>query len=93
MSTNIQESQQLLARMSHAEKAQLLITMQQIGSAGQGIPDDQVLVESTTRNRCLLTFNWNDFIRLQNQNNQHSGIVVCTFDTGYAGLAQRIHQT
>lgn len=66
--------------------------MQQIGLAGQGVLDQQVLQAATTLNRCVITFNRKDFIRLHTQVLQHSGIVVCTFDRDYSALSQRIHQ-
>ena len=44
-----------------------VLTMLQMELAGQAIPDDQVLALSTSLNRCLLTLNRKDFIKLHRQ--------------------------
>ena len=53
-------------------------TLLQLGQAGLAIPDDEVLQLSTSLNRCLLTLNRKDFIKLHNQPIGHAGIIVCS---------------
>lgn len=67
-----------------------VLTMLQMELAGQAIPDDQVLALSTSLNRCLLTLNRKDFIKLHRQQPDHAGILICTFDADFVALAQRI---
>ena len=66
-------------------------TLADLGLAGSGIPDDDVLRMATALQRCVVTFNRVDFIRLHQQITIHAGIVICTFDTNYVDLAARIH--
>lgn len=60
------------------------------GNANQRIPDDQVLNFASMEKRILLTFNRKDFFKLHKSGMSHSGIVACTYDSDYLGLAQRI---
>jgi hypothetical protein len=39
----------------------------------------------------MITLNRHHFIRLHHITPTHAGIVVCTFDPDFAGLAHRIH--
>lgn len=76
------------------EKRQLghdVLTIQETGHAGQSIADEAVLAFSTEQNRILLTFNRKHFIRLHHAMPNHTGIIVCTFDTDFVGLAHRVH--
>lgn len=68
-----------------------VLTTADAGNAGQATPDEDVLAFARIQERILVTINRKHFIRLHQQQLQHSGIVVCTFDTDYSGLAQRIH--
>lgn len=68
-----------------------VLTSLEAGNANQRIPDEDVLLYSSTQNRVLLTLNRRDFIKLHFQNNQHCGIIVCTSDANFEALAQRIH--
>ena len=68
-----------------------VLTSLDAGNANQRIPDDAVLVYSTSQNRVLLTINRRDFIKLHRQNPIHSGIIVCTEDADFEALAMRIH--
>ena len=70
-----------------------VLTTADMGNAGQAIPDEDVLAFAIVQKRILVTINRKHFIRLHRQQPQHSGIVVCTFDINYSGLAQRIHDT
>lgn len=70
-----------------------VLTSLQAGKANQRIADEDVLAFATEGNRILLTLNRKHFIRLHAANDAHSGIVVCTQDSDFFGLAQRIHFT
>jgi uncharacterized protein with PIN domain len=68
-----------------------VLTVQEAGNANQSIPDESVLEFATQEGRAILTLNRRDFIRLHNQNSEHSGIVVCTDDRDKIRLAERIN--
>jgi predicted nuclease of predicted toxin-antitoxin system len=74
-----------LRRLGHE-----VLTSQEAGNAGQGIPDDEVLNFARVNNRVLLTLNRRHFVRLHQQQPAHEGIIVCTFDPNFANLAARI---
>lgn len=65
-------------------------TLLQTGQAGLAVPDDEVLTLSTSLNRCLLTLNRKDFIKLHKQKPNHAGIIICKADADFMALAQRI---
>lgn len=69
-----------------------VLTVQEAGHAGQGIPDEEVLEFAINQQRALLTINKSDFIRLHRLNNDHFGIVVCTQDRNWEQFAKRIHE-
>ena len=69
-----------------------VLTSYETGNANQSIPDDEVLNFARAKNRIIVTFNRQDFIRLHRQNPIHSGIVVCTEDNDHVALANRIHE-
>lgn len=58
--------------------------------ANQKIPDDEVLQRAIELERAVLTINRIDFKRLHNANENHAGIIICTFDADFIGQAQRI---
>jgi predicted nuclease of predicted toxin-antitoxin system len=60
--------------------------------ANQKIPDEKVLERAAELERAVLTINRIDFRRLHNENSEHAGIVICTFDADFAGQAQRIDE-
>ncbi|WP_020606861.1 DUF5615 family PIN-like protein [Spirosoma spitsbergense] len=66
-------------------------TLLEIGQAGLAVPDDEVLQLSTSLNRCLLTLNRKDFIKLHRQSSNHAGIIICKADAAFAALAHRTH--
>jgi predicted nuclease of predicted toxin-antitoxin system len=57
------------------------LTAADAGKNNQRIPDDQVLAFAKEHQRCVVTLNRRDFIRLHISNNNHDGIIVCTQDS------------
>ena len=68
-----------------------VLTMVEAGRAGQAMPDEAVLAFAREEERALLTLNRKHFIRLHKTCSDHAGIIVCTFDPDFVGLADRIH--
>ena len=68
-----------------------VLTVGEISRANQGWPDDEVLAYATDHRRVLLTVNRMHFRRLHLQMPAHAGIVACTEDVDFDGLARRIH--
>ena len=60
------------------------------GRANQKISDEKVLERATELERAILTINRIDFKKLHNTDNNHAGIVICTFDADFIGQANRI---
>ena len=67
-----------------------VLTIHETGKAGLALADEDVLEFARTEQRALVTLNRKHFIRLHQEQPDHSGIVVCTFDLDFAGLARRI---
>ena len=74
-----------LRRLGHS-----VLTLGDIGKAGQSLPDEVVLQLALDDQRALVTLNRRHFIRLHVSTPQHPGIVVCTFDLDFVGQARRI---
>ena len=72
------------------ERGHDVLTMVDVGLAGQGVSDEIVLERATADLRVVLTTNRWDFIRLHRTMPHHAGIVACTYDPDSAGLAARI---
>ena len=68
-----------------------VLTSYEAGNANQRIPDEQVLVTATADDRCVITFNRNDFILLHRSGVEHQGIVICKDDRDRLLQAQIIH--
>ncbi len=68
-----------------------VLTVAEIGRANQGWPDDEVLAYATEHRRVLLSVNRLHFLRLHQRQPAHAGIVACTEDVDFDGLARRIH--
>jgi predicted nuclease of predicted toxin-antitoxin system len=79
-------SVQELRRLGHD-----VLTSYEAGNAEKTIPDEDVLAFSIAEKRCLMTFNRKHFIHLHNLNAEHNGVIVCTFDSNFVALAERIH--
>ena len=69
-----------------------VLTSFDAGRANQKIPDEEVLAFAISEKRCVLTLNRRHFIRLHFEDKTHFGIIVCTEDKDFDGLAKRIHQ-
>ncbi len=69
-----------------------VLTAREAGNADRHMPDLEVLRFAHAQGRSVLTLNRRDFIRLHNSGTDHSGIVVCTDDKDYIGLAIRADQ-
>src|SRR5947208_1242999 len=74
-----------LRKLSHD-----VLTSLEAGKANQRIPDEEVLAFATNENRILLTLNRKHFIKLHANDDDHGGIVVCSQDNDFVGLASRI---
>ena len=68
-----------------------VLTTFESGRAGQRISDDGVLTFAIGENRAVLTHNRRHFVRLHGEQPQHCGIIVCTIDSDFVALAERIH--
>lgn len=79
---------ELLRKLEHD-----VLTAQSAGNAGQGIPDEAVLVFAISQERAVLTINRDDFIRLHRLAPNHFGIVVCTNNRNWEQFAVRIDET
>ena len=69
-----------------------VITVQEAGKAGKKTEDEAVLAQAGTDGRAVLTHDRKDFVRLHDHEPVHGGIVVCTVDLDFQGLAARIHK-
>jgi hypothetical protein len=69
-----------------------VLTIQETGKAGQATPDESVLAFAVAQARAVLTINRLHFVRLHRLRSKHAGIVVCSLDADFAGLAARVHQ-
>ena len=83
----LQRTVEALCRLGHE-----VMTSHDAGNSNIAMPDDEVVKYATRLGLAVITLNRKDFIRLHARNSGHSGIVVCTADTDYEGLAQRIHE-
>jgi len=78
---------QELRRLGHD-----VLTLQETGEANRSLSDEQVLAFACAEKRMLLTMNRKHFVRLDREQQEHCGIVACTPDGDFAGLAQRVHE-
>ncbi len=68
-----------------------ILTVQEAGNAGLGIPDEDVLAFAVSNERAVLTLNRGDFIRLHRSQPDHAGIIICTQDNNWERQATRIN--
>jgi hypothetical protein len=69
-----------------------VLTIQEAGKAGQRTPDETVLADAEADRRAILTHNRKHFKHLHSAQSEHAGIIVCSEDLNFAGLAERIHK-
>lgn len=69
-----------------------VLPIHEAGKGGQSVPDEAVLSFACSDGRAVLTLNRKHFVHLHNAQPKHAGIIVCTFDPGFIGLANRIHK-
>lgn len=67
-----------------------VLTLSDLGKAGQAVTDVAVLELASDDSRAVLTLNRKHFVRLHQSSSDHSGIVVCSFDLDFDGQAKRI---
>lgn len=68
-----------------------VLTSYEAKNADLSLPDIEVLRFAIGQNRAVITLNRRHFIRLHTAVQNHSGIIVCTFDENFERQAQRIH--
>ena len=66
-----------LRRLGHQ-----ILTTEEAGLAGQGVPDAEIVRFATRDGRAVLTLNRRDFVRLDAAQPDHDGIVVCSSQHG-----------
>lgn len=69
-----------------------VLTTHEAGKSNQAIEDDAVLRFAIATDRCVLTINRKDFMRLHRALPEHRGIIVCTENRDYAAFAGPIHE-
>lgn len=69
-----------------------ILTVQDAGKSGQGIPDDEVLAFAIEQRRAVLTLNRYDFAKLHRASAEHFEIIICTNDRDWALFAARINE-
>jgi len=67
-------------------------TVQEAGKAQQKLPDEAVLADASADGRAVVTHNRKDFRYRHTANPDHEGIIVCSEDLDFVGLADRIHE-
>jgi hypothetical protein len=68
-----------------------VLTTMEAGKHDQALADEDVLAVAISEARAVLTLNRKHFIRLDSQQTDHCGIIVCTFDPDFSSQAVRIH--
>ena len=67
-----------------------VVTMRDIGKAGESLADQAILLLATADDRAVVTLNRRHFVRLHGVEGHHAGIVVCSLDLNFDGQAARI---
>jgi hypothetical protein len=67
-----------------------VLTTMEAGTAGQAVPDEEVLEFARKQQRVLVTLNRKHFIHLHRLRPDHAGIIACTFDPDFVRLARWI---
>ena len=69
-----------------------VVTLAELGKAGQAITDKAILELATTDQRAIVTLNRKHFVRLHEADPSHAGIIVCSLDLDFDGQAARVHE-
>lgn len=67
-----------------------VLTVQAAGNAGTS--DPEVFAFAFENDRAILTQNRRDFVKLHRSNLNHAGMIICSQDQDFIGLAERTHQ-
>ena len=67
-----------------------VLTLNDLGKAGQALTDVAVLKLAPDDSRAVLTLNRKHFVRLHQSSSDHAGIIVRSFDLDFEGQARRI---
>ena len=68
-----------------------VLTAQEAGNGGRGVPDAEVIRFATAKRRAILTHNRRHFFRIHRElNGHHGGIIACTYDPNEARQAALI---
>ena len=69
-----------------------VLTSNEAGNANACVPDPDVLAFAVAEQRILISHNRVHFLKLHRSRlADHAGIVLCTVDTDFVALANRIH--
>jgi hypothetical protein len=74
-----------LHRLSHD-----VISLEETGTVSHESADEDILNAAIVVNRSLLTLDYQSFARLLPACAHHPGVIVCTFDPDFVGMANRI---
>jgi len=69
-----------------------VLTTEEAGNSGVGIPDEDVLEFAVRDERAVLTRNWDDFRRLHRAQPDHFGIIICKEDLNIERQATLINE-
>ena len=69
-----------------------VVTMLDLGKANLGIDDAMVLDLARKDQRALVTMNRRHYLRLHKADPNHAGVIACTVDVDFTGLAARIDE-
>ena len=70
-----------------------VVTLREVGWAGQALSDPDVLALAGAAGRAVLTLNRRHFARLHVTHPTHAGIIVASFDSDFVALAARIDRS
>lgn len=68
------------------------LTVQDAGKAQHKLPDEAVLADACADGQAVVTHNRKDFRHLHTTIPDHEGIIACSEDLDFIGLADRIHE-
>lgn len=69
-----------------------VLTTEETGNSGLGIPDEDVLAFAIADERAILTRNWDDFRILHRFHPDHFGIIICKEDLNTERQAALINE-